>query len=666
MTEPVATPDSTDVTPRSLPPWWVLSVLSGLVVGLSQPILIESISGRQVLDGTGLTGLLAFVGLVPAFVAIDGQGPKRAYAVGFVTWLVAFSTIVHWILTTVHVYGGLPLIVGLAVLLLLTSAMAAYVASAFAVTRVIVRFTGRPQWLVAPAALGAVELLRNFGPVGGFPWGSLGHSFSTTPVFLQTASLVGVTGLTVLAAAVNAGLAAGVIAWRRRRPLPVPLIVGAVAIVVAMGMFGKARLGAVDTGGPSMRVALLQPNVNEGLADLTREPKESILQRFHDLEREAMAQGADVIVWPEGSFPTRGLARDMQSFKSVKLVPPDVTPPQVSIVGASAVGSKPGPTGKRIHMRHNSGFVVDQELKVRGRFDKTHLVPFGEYVPWPFGGIVRQFIPLGSLTPGDHLEPITVEVDGRPAKVGITVCYEGVFPEIARTLANNGATMIANLTDDRWYGVSGMATQHLLMYALRAVETGRPILRATNTGISAWIDTRGGIHKATGMYVEALVVDDVPVATIDTLYLALGDWLAMICLLLVLPTWLATMVDGRRVLVHPHGRTGVALAAIGSILVVLGIVLVMRSDDLDEARSTQSMLLVVAGLLVGIGGLSGRLWGRRSALVVGVLAAVFGVVGFAVAGATSGIVVAAGGVVVAIIARAHVATRPAPPANTGG
>lgn len=666
MTDTVAASATTDVAPRALPPWWVLSLLSGLLVGLSQPILIESITGTKVLDGTGLSGLLAFIGLVPAFVALDGQGPRRAFAVGFVTWLVAFSIIVHWILTTVHVYGGLPLVVGLAVLLLLTSAMAAYVAAAFAVTRVIVRFTGRPQWLVAPAALGAVELLRNFGPVGGFPWGSLGHSFATTPVFLQTASLVGVTGLTVLAAAVNAGLAAGVIAWRHRRPLPVPVLLGAVAIVAAMAIFGTVRLGAVDVGGPSMRVALLQPNVNEGLADLTREPKESILQRFHAMQREALAQGADVIVWPEGSFPTRGLARDLQSFRSVKLVPSEVTPPQVSIVGASAVGSKPGPTDKRVHMRHNSAFVVDGELNVRGRFDKTHLVPFGEYVPWPFGGIVRQFIPLPALTPGDHLDPITVDVDGRETKIGITICYEGVFPEIARTLANNGATVIANLTDDRWYGVSGMATQHLLMYALRAVESGRPILRATNTGISAWIDPHGGIHKATGMYVEALVVDDVPVEVYDTLYLAFGDWLAMLCLLLVLPTWLATMVDGRRVLVHPHGRRGVALGVIGGLLVVLGIALVLASDDLNEAKSTQSMLLVVAGLLVGIGGLSGRQWGRRAALTVGILAAVFGVVGLVVAGAVSGAVVAVVGVVVAVVAWGHKATRLAPPPFAGG
>jgi apolipoprotein N-acyltransferase len=662
MTEPEV---QTDNAPRALPPWWALAILSGMCVGFSQPVLIESLWGREVMDGSGLTGLLAFVGLVPAFVAIDGQGPKRAYAVGFVTFSVAFSMIVHWILTTVHVYGGLPLVVGLAVLLLLTSALAAYVAAAFAVTRVIVRFTGRPQWFVAPAALGAVELLRNFGPVGGFPWGSLGHSFATTPVFLQSAAVVGVTGLTIVAAAVNALLAEAVIGWRHRRRLPVAAVAGAVGIVVVMAALGGTRLArAADAApGPTMRVALLQPNVNEGLADLSREPKESILTRFHDLQRRALADGADVIVWPEGSFPTRGLARDVQSFRSVKLVPPDLTPPQVSIVGASAVGTAPGPTGKRISVRHNSGFVVDGDLKVRGRFDKSHLVPFGEYVPWPFGGLVRQFIPLGTLTPGDTLEPIAVNVDGHELKVGITVCYEGVFPELARAWAKKGATVIANLTDDRWYGVSGMATQHLLMYALRAVESGRPILRATNTGISAWIDPYGAIHGATGMYVEALVVDDVPLLTIDTPYLAWGDWLATLCLFLVLPTWLATMVDGRRVVSHPHGATGIALGVIGGASVVGGVALALMSNALDEARGTQSMLLIVAGLLVGIGGLSGRVWGRRAALVVGTLAAVFAVVGVVVASSASALVVVVVGVVVAFVARKHQATR-LPPSSS--
>lgn len=660
--------DSAALAPRGLPrlpPWPLLAVLSGLLVGLSQPILIESIGGKAVLDGSGLTGLLAFVGLVPAFLAIDGQGPKRAYGVGFVTWLVAFSCIVHWILTTVHVYGGLPLVVGAAVLLLLTSAMAAYVAASFAVARVISRSFGVAQWQVLPITVGAVEILRNYGPVGGFPWGSLGHSFATVPLFLQSASLVGVTGLTMLAVAVNAGLAAVIAAWLRGERLPRGAIALAVGVVVGMATFGHMRLSTDISSGPSIRIALLQPNVNEGLADLTREPKGDILDRFHDMERDALAQGADVILWPEGSFPTRGLSRDLKDLTKIKLLPPGLTPPQVSVVGASAVASAPGPDGKRTFHRHNSAFVADQDLVVKGRFDKTHLVPFGEYVPWPFGGIVRQFIPLGSLTPGDNLRPIEVTVDGATAKIGIMICYEGVFPEIARTLANGGATFFANLTDDRWYGVSGMATQHLLMYALRAVESGRPVARATNTGISGWIDIHGGIHQKTAMYESALVIDDMPTITADTLYLKLGDWLALLALLTTLALWFWAMLGGKDVVSRERGKPTIILVTIGAVAAVFGMVfwLTTPSAGLDETRSTQSMLLVLAGLLVGVGALSQKPWGRRAVLVVGPCCIVFGAVAVVVSKAPVAFAVCAMGFVLFFLGRAHQATRPSTPAG---
>lgn len=642
-----------------LPPWPVLAALSGLLVGLSQPILIESIGGKAVLDGTGLSGLLVFIGLVPAFIAIDGQGPKRAYAVGFVTWLVAFSTIVHWILTTVHVYGGLPLVVGLAVLLLLTSAMAAYVASSFAVARVISRFFGVAQWMVLPFTIGAVELLRNYGPVGGFPWGSLGHSFATLPAFLQAASLVGVTGLTMLAVAVNAGIAAAMGAWLRGERIPKGALVMSAAVFLGMGLYGNVRLASDISSGPSIRIALLQPNVNEGLADLTHEPKAEILNRFHDMERTAMAQGADIILWPEGSFPTRGLSRDLKDLTKVKLLPDDVKAPQVSVVGASAVGSAAGPPGaKRVYHRHNSAFVVDADLTVKGRFDKTHLVPFGEYVPWPFGGIVRQFIPLGTLTPGDNLDPIEVTIDGAPAKIGVTICYEGVFPEIARRLANNGATFFANLTDDRWYGVSGMATQHLLMYALRAVESGRPVARATNTGISGWIDIHGGIHHQTGMYENALVVDDMPTITADTLYLKLGDWLAMLALIGTMTLWVWAMLGGASIMGRSRSRPTLILGIVGVVAAVFGMVFWFStpSPGLDETRSTQSMLLVVGGLLVGVGALSQKSWGRRAVLVVGACCVVFGAIAFVVSQAGVAVVVFAAGLALFVLGRAHRAT----------
>jgi apolipoprotein N-acyltransferase len=645
---------------RRLPPWPLLAVLSGLLVGCSQPIVIASLGGKLPLDGSGWSGLLALFGLVPALVAIEGQGPRRAYAVGFVTWLVAFGVIVQWIITTIHVYAGAPLVVAALVLALLTSAMAAYVAAAFAVARVVARFLGVRTWLVLPPALAGVELLRNFGPVGGFPWGSLGHSFATVPALLQLASVIGVTGLTFVAAVVNAALADVVHAWWHRsgERLDKRAVVLALAVVVGWATFGAVRLRDDVTRGPALKIALLQPNVNEGLADLTRESPRALLERFHALEQRALEQGVDMILWPEGSFPNRGLRRDLKDLKKVELLPEGATPPPASIVGASVVGRIPGDDGKPRNIRQNSAFVVDGDLVVRGRFDKTHLVPFGEYVPWPFGAFVRQFIPLGTTTPGTALRPIDVDVKGNRVGVGITVCYEGVFPEISRALAKNGATMLANLTDDRWYGVSGMATQHLLMYALRAVETGRPVARATNTGISAWVDVHGGIHGRTGMYEEALLVDDMATRTIDTVYLALGDWVAGLALLFTLLAWFAAMLDGRAFFARPRPPTTLALGALGLVATVGGLAWWLTGSGLDEARSTQALLSTIAGLLVGIGALSQRSWGRRAVLVVGALAVVFGVVATVIAGANQFVLVVVG-VVVVVLGRRHIASRDA-------
>ena len=636
---------TTATVSRKLPPWWALAALSGLLIGVSQPILIESLGGRAVLDGTGLTGLLAFVGLVPAFVAMDGQGPRRAYAVGFVTWLVAFCCIIHWIFTTVSVYGGMHPVIGLAVLLALCGAMAAYVAASFAVTRVLVSFYGVPQWVVLPLAIGAVELLRNVGPVGGFPWGSLGHAFATVPVFLQGAALVGVTGLTMVAVAVNAGLAAAVTAWWNTQPVPKAALAVSVVVVVVFGVYGAARLQDNVLDGDKVRIALLQPNVDEGLVDLTHEPKDDLLERIHEAQRQAVAKGAEIIIWPEGSFPKRGISRDITNLSKLDVVPADITPPAASVVGISMFGRAKDKDGKSIVQRHNSAVVVDDRLNVHGRFDKTHLVPFGEYVPWPFGGIVRQFIPLGSLTPGTHLKPIAVDVKGRSLHIGITICYEGVFPEIQRELVNNGADFIANMTDDRWYGVSGMATQHLLMYALRAVETGRPVARATNTGISAWIDIHGGIHRPTGMYTAALLV--------DTLYLRLGDWLALLALLLVLGAWLWSLVGGKAAFARKPSAATLSLCVIGAVSVVFGLWLWLTGDALDEALATQAAVLVVCGLVVGVGALGARRWGRRAIAIVGLLAVVLGVAALALSKAPLAATVAVCGGILIVIGRVH-------------
>jgi apolipoprotein N-acyltransferase len=587
-------------------PWWVWSVLSGLLLGLSQPTLIPGLHTAPV-DGVGV---LALVGLVPALLAMHGQSTKRSYAIGFVTSITHFGFVLHWLLYTLHDYGGLPWLASVPILLLLAAAMAAYTATAYAITTIIHRRTGAPTWLLFPWALTTVEYLRNHGPVGGFPWAAIGHSLATVPPLLASAALWGVFGLTFLCAVVNAAIAVHL----QDRRLHVGALALSAMVLIAAG--GWWLLRPATTTLVQAKVALIQPNDNDALTTLNREPPREKVARYTAMQQRAVDQGAQLVVWPEASFPTGQRVGDPQFLK---LIGPGQTAPPASVVGASAYGN--GPDGPR---RYNSQFFVDDKLNVLGTYHKSHIVPFGEYVPWPLGGIVRQFIPVGALTPMDEIVPTTMTVAGVPLSIGGSVCYEVLFPEITRELAQRGAQLFVNGTDDRWYGRSAMTRQHLMMNVLRAVENGRTILRATNTGISAWVDPDGGIHDETAMYTEALVVTDVPIALRDTPYTGIGDVIPWLGLCVLLPLWLLAMLPRQR---RPLPVAAMIVAGMGVAVVGMGLVQWrsgwLAPGSLPEARSTQALLMVVLGLVVTMGIVSERLWGRRSLIVVAALMPLF-------------------------------------------
>jgi apolipoprotein N-acyltransferase len=651
-----------------------------VLLGLSQPLVIEAL-GDEPLDPTGLTGALALVGFVPLLLAMRGAGPRRAYWLGFLASFIQFTMNVQWLVVAMVVFGRIPLPASWLILSLLTSAMAAYVAAAYAITRVVAGRFGWPAWLVFPAALCATELFRNFGPLGGFPWGNVGTSFATVPLLLQPASLIGVHGLIFCAALVSACLAE-VLAWglgrRRARALsagapspasaPFPrraALVGAILVVGWVG-FGAARLLTEPTGAPTVKVGLLQGNIEQGIRNHDGWTGRRILERYHELQDEALARGAQIVVWPEAAFPVR-LRRDVRSLGAAQLVREGGSVPPAAVVGAVGVEPKIE-EGKRREVRSNSAFIVGGDQQIVGRVDKTHLVPFGEYVPWPLGAIVRQIVPIGGTLPGSGYEGIPVEVtlgDGqrRSVKLGTTICYEGIFPEISRKLRQAGAELHVNVTNDGWYGISAAATQHLAFYAIRAVESGMPVVRAANTGKSGWADTRGRLHDVTPIYVHRAVVAEVPLVVERTLFTLLGEWVAVPCAVLILGAWIFAMI-GRDVARRRRALLDNALGAAGLLAALLGAATYFLSEGLraDEANATRFLLLVLAGLLVGVGALSGRPWGRKAQLVVGALSLVVGA-GAAALGAGAFAVLAVGGVGLFIVQLRRKAAyqRPADP-----
>ena len=624
----------------------LLALLTGVLLGLSQPLVIEAL-GDEPIDRSGLTGLLALVGFVPVLVALRGAGPKRAYWLGFLASFVQFTINLQWLVVAMVVFGRIPLVLSWIILAVLTAAMASYVAAAYAITRVLVgrlRWRGQPwpMWLVFPVALTAVETLRNFGPVGGFPWSNVGTSFSTLPLLAQPASLFGVHGLVLLAALSCACLAELVVHRGRRRA---PLVVW-VGLMVAWLGFGGARLATEPTGGETLKVALLQGNIEQGIRNQEPWTARRILDRYHMLSAEALGKGAELLVWPEASFPLR-LRRGLDSLADARVVPLGAEAPHAAVVGA--VAYEPIlENGRRTEARHNSAFVLGPDLKVEARVDKKHLVPFGEYVPWPFGALVQQIVPIGGTVPGEVFRAVPVRFTdaagkAREVPLGVTICYEGVFPEISRALKNAGARLHVNVTNDGWYGISSAPTQHLLFYALRAIESGMPVVRAANTGKSGWVDTRGRLHDVTSIYTHRAVVADVPLDNAWTLYVLAGEWLSFLCVLAILGAWLLAIL-GADVVRRQRAPLERALGVVGlALAVVVAAVFFLVPDMMGhEDIATKSLLGILAGLLVGVGALSGRPWGRKAQITVGMVAVLMGLVATPLGAPWMALVAAAG------------------------
>lgn len=597
---------------------WVL--LGGLFFGFSQPFVLAPL-GEQPVDPTGLTGLLAFFAFVPALVLMKGGGPKRGYWLGFFTLWPGYTIVLYWVVVAMTVFGRIPLVPSAMALLLLSGAASFYIAAAFGVTRILVQTFGWPQWIAFPVCLGAAYLLLNYGPVGGFPWGAPGYAFTGLPILLQGASLFGVYGLTVCIALVNAALAEVVVARRARRPLPRRPLAAAGGVIALLLAWGGFRLATEPTDLPTVKVGMLQGNIEQGIKNKSRQNARFIHEKYHRLQAEALERGAEIIVWPEAALPNY-VRVEWDTLMNAGVVPGASAPvPPAGVVGAVAIEPyKDEETGQKRYHRYNSAVVTGPGLEVLGRFDKAHLVPFGEYVPWPLNRMLRQLVP-GGTSPGVGLKPIEVPVGDRRIPVAATICYEGIFPEITRHFANDGAALMVNVTNDAWYGVSSAAIQHLRMYSMRAVESGRAVARAANTGITAWVDTRGRLHDMTRMYTDAAVVADVPLSDEVTPYRALGEWVALPCLLVTLGAWFFALLGRGFVRRERHplewavGIAGVTLAAVAA-----GWYFVAPGVMGDEGAANRATVGAIGALLVGLGALSGRPWGRKAQLWVGSLA----------------------------------------------
>jgi apolipoprotein N-acyltransferase len=497
----------------------VLSVLSGVLLTLAFP--------RPAIPAT------AWVALVPLLLAVRGKSVKAAFRLGFWCGLVHFLTALYWIYHVMAKYGGLPMPVAVLVLLLLGAYLACYPACFAALAAHWEKYPGLWLWGL-PLAWVGLEWLRAH-MITGFPWANLGYSQTPLLTFIQIADVTGVYGLSWLLVLANTCLAR---AWIGRRPHWGLLVVA--ALVVSVGVYGKGRLESIDgkqRQGELQGVALVQGNIDQSRK---WDPafQEEIVSRYLELSRQAVGSSPhpSLLVWPETAAPFFFGLEDRFTPRLQELAQ---TSEAAMLLGA------PGVARENDRPRYyNRVFLMDARGKVLGSYAKQHLVPFGEYVPLPqlLFFVQRLVEAAGDFSAGVDARPLSL--NGQ--RYGVLICYEAIFPDLARTTVRLGANVLVSVTNDAWFGNSGAPYQHLEMARWRAIENRVPLIRCANTGISTVFEATGRNGRQIPLNESGYLVCGVTPLRVPTLYNRYGDWFAWLCSLTALLAAIYTFVVLRR------------------------------------------------------------------------------------------------------------------------
>ncbi len=470
---------------------------------------------------------LPFVCLAPFLaLASSARSTRQAAWRGWIAGTAGNVPLYYWIAYTIAVMGKLGWALGSLAAFLVSAYVGAYFSVAAAAARHLEsRFGERGLWMF-PFVWTAVEVARSH-LFSGFPWMLLGYTLAGSATLRQAADLAGVHGALLPPRPLGRlHLPRGEAAIRtfpaergdpadpRDRCNPFPRSVRS-SRIRRTRLVPAARV-------PALKVAIAQGGIDQAVK---WEPENQLatLEIYGELTRTARDEGAQVVVWPETAAPfvygwEAELSRRLETIVASEGVP--------IIFGAPWFDPAAG--GKF----YNSVFQMDARGVVLGRYDKRHLVPFGEYIP-----LRSVLFFLSKLTAGDEdfstgTGPALFRVDGR--LVAASVCYEALFPALIRDGVLEGATWLVNVTNDAWFGDTVAPYQHLAMARMRSVEFRRPMVRAANSGISAVIDADGGITASLGLFRRGVLVAAIRPATVETVYAKTGEIFGISCSILSL------------------------------------------------------------------------------------------------------------------------------------
>ncbi|MDD3312053.1 apolipoprotein N-acyltransferase [Pseudodesulfovibrio sp.] len=449
----------------------VLLATLGAWIGFANPVLQFPLA------------VLAFpVGL--AWIGLRATSARKAFLFGWLAGLLACVGCFYWMVIPVQFYGGLPWYVALPCPALLGAFLALYY-GLFSLGLHLAgkSVTGVPLCLLAGLTWASLEML--LGSVfTGFPWMNLASAFAPWPLAIQGAALVGAYGLSGVFAALAV---AGLLASTYRSALF--LTVGLAAAVLGFGYF---HLDAQSGEKADFGVSIAQGNVDQAEKWVPAFQARTV-EKYAKLTLRAVSDfHPELVVWPETAMPF--YLEENTSFRTALEILARDTGTHL-IIGAPAY--RVIDLQKKDYVLLNRAWLMDETGRTNQSYDKEHLVPFGEYMP------LKSFIPFdqlvqaaGNFVPGTDNKPLVIK--GVP--LGMLICYEAIFPELAQQQVERGAQAIINISNDAWFGDTSAPGQHLDLTAMRAVEQGRWLVRSTNTGISAFIDPAGRVLMRTDQF----------------------------------------------------------------------------------------------------------------------------------------------------------------------
>jgi apolipoprotein N-acyltransferase len=480
-----------------------LAILSGLLLACAFP-------------NVGI-GWLVFIAFVPLFVALArARSAWESALLGWLSQFTAWLLMVPWVVRVMSHYGGLPYITGVLIFCAMCAVLGLYGALYGWIAWRIAPGASFARWLLVALAWPVIEYVRTYA-LTGFPWNLLAASIVDYTPMIQIDRVAGpyLVGFMILIPSIA-------IAWlitQRPRGIERVLVIGGTTILLfvwwATGLVAS-KLIARSTAAPTLRAALLQPNISQEMrwdeANLI-----AIYRRMTSMTEEAIGRGAKIVIWPESTVPL--------SYSSTEFYQSSIEALSKHY-GVDIILGSVAEDPQHSSRMWNAAFLVSNGTTI-GHYDKIRLVPFGEYVP------LRKMLffakklvhAVGEFEFGARDTPLV-----GLARYGPAICYEVVFPEITRTQVRNGADVLVTITNDAWYDGTSAPRQHLNQARLRAVEDDRYLLRAATTGVSAFVDPTGRVIEELPMGRSGMILADFQVRSTTTPYVRFGDWFAWVAI----------------------------------------------------------------------------------------------------------------------------------------